>query len=100
MRSDAQIRVRHSLLILAQYRMQTWIGVTIAHRRGEHVVLGADRSSGVPFTNWAAGQPDNAGGDENCVSIDSLNKGLWSDLPCSAQLRFWCQRTPNAIVFP
>jgi hypothetical protein len=40
---------------------------------------------------WAAGEPNNAGGDEDCV----MQQGRWNDLPCSRSLRYACRR-PSA----
>ncbi|MEO6904397.1 MAG: PKD domain-containing protein [Bacteroidia bacterium] len=34
------------------------------------------------YTNWNAGEPNNYGGNENCVQI--FANGLWNDFPCSS----------------
>ena len=39
--------------------------------------------------NWASGQPDNAGGNENCVSY-SRDTGKLSDVACSGSLPYAC----------
>ena len=42
-------------------------------------------SSGVPFTytNWRSGEPNNSGGNEDCVYIDMGSKG-WNDYNCAS----------------
>ncbi len=37
------------------------------------------------YTNWAAGEPNNADGDENCMET-YISDGSWNDLPCSAMV--------------
>ncbi|MFN7014081.1 MAG: PKD domain-containing protein, partial [Bacteroidia bacterium] len=37
--------------------------------------------SPVTFTNWAPGEPNNSGGNEDCVQI--YPNGFWNDLPCN-----------------
>ena len=41
-----------------------------------------DSQDEVSYSNWAVGQPDNASGEENCVSHESNGLG-WSDWQCS-----------------
>jgi hypothetical protein len=48
----------------------------------------------VTYTNWAAGQPDDAGGGENgaeqCMVLRT--DGTWADDPCSNPRGFFCER--------
>ncbi|KAI5087594.1 C-type mannose receptor 2-like [Silurus meridionalis] len=46
----------------------------------------SDRTSALNLS-WAAGQPDNYGGIENCAVV---NNRLFSDAPCSNQYYFFC----------
>ncbi|MDG1500610.1 MAG: C-type lectin domain-containing protein, partial [Planctomycetota bacterium] len=75
---------------------QDWIEVNLApYMPGEGLLLGLNDAAlegtfvwasgeSVPFTNWATGQPDNAGGDENYVhmfgaSVPSVT-WKWNDM--------------------
>lgn len=49
----------------------------------------SDRSS-PSFTNWAAGEPNNNGGDQFCV-VEYSNH-YWDDVRCSNKFSFFCQR--------
>ncbi|XP_058867355.1 C-type mannose receptor 2-like [Acipenser ruthenus] len=40
------------------------------------------------FHNWSNGEPNNGGGDENCVKMSK--KGEWNDAPCNNQKSFFC----------
>ena len=44
----------------------------------------------VAFTNWAPGEPNNAGGGENCGELHA-HSGQWNDMPCDVVMPFLCQ---------
>ncbi len=54
-----------------------WIGLNDEAVEGTFVWY--DQSP-VVYTNWAAGEPNNSGGNEDCVQI--YPDGMWNDLPC------------------
>ena len=56
-----------------------WIGANDIGNEGSFVW--AEPPAPVNYTNWDAGQPDNAYGVENCVHM-WLGDGKWNDLPC------------------
>ncbi|MBI3519122.1 MAG: gliding motility-associated C-terminal domain-containing protein [Bacteroidetes bacterium] len=55
-----------------------WIGFSDAITEGSFVWYDG---SPISYTNWAAGEPNNAGGNENCTQI--YTDGSWNDLNCS-----------------
>ena len=36
------------------------------------------------YTNWGEGEPNNDGGDENCIQIFDESPPIWNDFPCAA----------------
>ncbi|KAG7462177.1 hypothetical protein MATL_G00199710 [Megalops atlanticus] len=44
------------------------------------------------FRNWSSGEPNNAGGQENCakVQLNGTERGGWIDASCSERLPFFC----------
>jgi len=61
-----------------------WIGLTDRVTEGYFEWLD---ESDVNYTYWERGQPDNSGGDENCVHMGYYGTG-WNDQGC--------ERTTNA----
>ncbi len=55
-----------------------WIGFTDAALEGTFVWYD---SAPVTYSNWAPGEPNNAGGNENCTQI--YPDGTWNDLNCN-----------------
>ncbi len=58
-----------------------WIWLGLQRSRSGEFSQWFSSQSDLNFTNWAAGEPDNRLGDENCVSM-LRNDGHWDDLPC------------------
>ncbi len=55
-----------------------WIGFTDAALEGTFVWYD---SAPVTYSNWAPGEPNNSGGNENCTQI--YPDGTWNDLNCN-----------------
>ncbi|XP_067436417.1 uncharacterized protein [Thunnus thynnus] len=70
------------------YTQKAWIGLhndPASSRKWEW-----SDQSGSSYRYWKQGQPDNVGGEQNCVATHLGNAGLWSDEQCSMQLAFIC----------
>ncbi|XP_072042783.1 uncharacterized protein [Amphiura filiformis] len=44
------------------------------------------------YTNWAPGQPDNYGSDQDCVAVWPHQDGKWKDNQCTRQYPYICQK--------
>ncbi|KAL0194943.1 hypothetical protein M9458_008515, partial [Cirrhinus mrigala] len=51
-------------------------------------IMGLDRDSS--FRYWYTGEPNNAGGVENCAVIEPNAQGQWHDISCNDQYPFVC----------
>lgn len=45
---------------------------------------------GLDFASWLAGEPNDAGGTEDCVEMDPAGGG-WNDIPCAGPRAFICE---------
>lgn len=45
------------------------------------------------FTAWGVGEPNDAGGNEDCGELD-LAAGTWNDIPCTDLRAFICEAAP------
>lgn len=65
-----------------------WIGGTDEGFEGHF--MWTDRT---PFDAafWNEGEPNNAGGSENCVHLASWAAGRWNDIPCETQMNYVCR---------
>ncbi|XP_051245840.1 lactose-binding lectin l-2-like [Dicentrarchus labrax] len=69
-------------------RGYTWIGISDTAKEGGWTW---SDGSAVDFVLWDAGQPDNAGGHENCGHTNYGPKLKWNDYPCSKLFTFVCE---------
>ncbi|XP_077083283.1 C-type mannose receptor 2-like isoform X1 [Siphateles boraxobius] len=54
--------------------------------------------SNFSFTAWAPGEPNNAGGNENCTVIEPKALGHWLDITCNFQLPFVCHEDKLILI--
>lgn len=66
-----------------------WIGLHDIGSEGTFLWAGSGAAPG--YTRWADNEPNNAGGDENCVATDYAFIGGWNDFDCEAVLPFVCK---------
>ena len=43
------------------------------------------------YANWVKGEPNNDGGNEDCVVYGTNYRG-WNDISCSTKIRFVCTK--------
>lgn len=43
------------------------------------------------YTNWHSSQPNNEGGQENCIELASHLDYKWSDISCAHRLFIVCE---------
>lgn len=46
--------------------------------------------SNYSFSYWNTGEPNNAGGDENCTHVEKSAQGRWNDEYCNNRYPFVC----------
>ena len=50
------------------------------------------------YDNWNTGEPDNLGGDENCIEVYSdpgqTWHDSWNDVPCDVKRNYVCKKQP------
>ncbi|XP_078621970.1 perlucin-like protein [Branchiostoma floridae x Branchiostoma japonicum] len=47
------------------------------------------------YSNWAPGQPNNYGGNQDCVYYPEYPFWKWADESCDLRIRFICQAVPG-----
>jgi len=46
------------------------------------------------YTNWHKDNPDNSGGNENCIHL-FFSELIWNDIPCNLNMCFICEFPDN-----
>jgi hypothetical protein len=73
--------------------MDYWSGMNDSAHEGEWVWESGEPAS---YFSWAAGEPDNCGGEygaegEDCCELGGFAPGQWNDLTCDNPLGFICE---------
>ncbi|XP_071793642.1 echinoidin-like [Asterias amurensis] len=66
----------------------TWLGYRRDLSTGSFAWI--DGSPAGNYTNWAPGEPNNRGGEEDCVEM--YDTSMWNDKKCIQLRRFICKR--------
>lgn len=95
--SSVKIAFIHILLLLLPLEKKGLTNNTFwsDFRRIGGTWISQEKGYGMGETNWAGGQPDNAGGNQGCVSINpSAQK--WYDNNCSNMYSVACVKDESA----
>uniref|UniRef100_A0A3Q4H2E4 C-type lectin domain-containing protein n=1 Tax=Neolamprologus brichardi TaxID=32507 RepID=A0A3Q4H2E4_NEOBR len=73
--------------------LPTWIG--LSDLLVENQYAWSDGVSPVLYTNWNDKEPNNANGDEGCVSMHAsrMFHGTWNDTKCDLEKPYICKKT-------
>ncbi len=76
-------------LALSVWPNHYWIGLSDVAREGRFRWVDG---SEMRYEHWDEGEPNDAGGGEDCVHFYGHN-GRWNDIPCEAELPVVCERS-------
>ena len=65
-----------------------WVGLDDLATEGHHEWIDG---TPVDFLGWAKGEPNNAAGGEDCVTLTSGKGGQWNDFTCKNDLFYICE---------
>ena len=79
---------QQALAPLVAHNTLIWIGL---HRDPRNMSrwLWVDESN-TDYTNWGKGEPDGAGGTDDCVFLSS-DSSKWFDRSCTSSLKYVCE---------
>ncbi|XP_035693313.1 proprotein convertase subtilisin/kexin type 9-like [Branchiostoma floridae] len=83
--NDFLSKIKTSLNPFAKF----WLGLTDREKEGTWRWNDGEELDGNSFTNWADGEPNQAG-NEYCAVVEADSK--WNDVSCRLSYRFICQR--------
>ena len=87
--ADEQARV---LRVRGLWRQFIWVGATDEGHEGQWLYVNGD---GVSYTDWTPSEPNNAHGNENCLSLRAIRRqavgGRWNDHNCHTLFPFVCE---------
>ncbi len=66
-----------------------WLGGTDAAVEGTWEWDGGTAWS---YSNWQSGEPNNSGGNEDCLQLWRFTDGRWNDEPCAQALHYICEQ--------
>ena len=66
-----------------------WIGINDKNVEGEFVFTNSREK--VTVTDWYRGEPNNYGGNQDCVNFGHFRNRKWNDAPCTQEHFFICE---------
>ncbi|XP_040909696.1 C-type mannose receptor 2-like [Toxotes jaculatrix] len=88
---DEQIFIKFLVMNFESAGTNIWLGLSDIHKEGRW--MWSDGSA-VNFVFWSTGEPNDAGGDEDCVHHIVGTDLKWNDITCSQTLSFVCTSRP------
>ncbi|XP_078656092.1 uncharacterized protein LOC144902486 [Branchiostoma floridae x Branchiostoma belcheri] len=74
-----------------------WFGLHDQNTEGSFEWIDDTALGNGSYSNWGSGEPNNSGGQEDCVHYwDSSQLNKWNDMGCNGLCRFICQVVPGA----
>ncbi|KAI8490002.1 hypothetical protein Bbelb_323630 [Branchiostoma belcheri] len=74
-----------------------WFGLHDQNTEGSFEWIDGTAFGNGSYSNWGSGEPNNSGGQEDCVHYwDSSQLNTWNDMGCNGLCRFICQVVPEA----
>merc|ERR1719424_1460627 len=87
--ATVQSAAQNAALVTAAAGNQVWIGGTDAASEGAWVW--SPSNTPLSYTNWYAGEPNNANGGEDCLEFNYGTPGEWNDWGCTGKRKYVCQ---------
>merc|ERR1719424_552167 len=87
--ATVQSAAQNAALVTAAAGNQVWIGGTDAASEGAWVW--SPSNTPLSYTNWYAGEPNNANGGEDCLQFNYKIPGKWNDWGCFGKRKYVCQ---------
>jgi len=75
---------------------RAWIGLNDMRAEGQWVW---DSGEPVTYVNWAAGEPNDVRGNEDCVEVLATHRRGWNDNQCDQRFPGVCKRPKGADYF-
>ena len=88
--ATVQSAAQNAVLLTAAAGNAVWIGGTDAASEGAWVW--SPSNTPLSYTNWYAGNPNNAYGGQDCMQFNWGSPGKWNDDKCMNQQKYVCQQ--------
>ncbi|XP_076828394.1 macrophage mannose receptor 1-like isoform X4 [Brachyhypopomus gauderio] len=85
-------------LLSGQSGYTYWIGLTRNVNQINNPIWVWSDGSNSTYSDWYPGEPNNQGGQENCVDLYSLQSYKWNDAPCYMTNQFICYKKIPLIL--